>query len=209
MQKVSLKDQIYERILKEILEGKYSVDYIINEKELSGQFAVSKTPVREALIRLCNEGILENLPRYGYRLVPVTRNEIQEIIEYRKVVEVEALRLSFPFISSEDIEELRELEILSREAMESRENTRLAWEKNENFHWKLSALCPNRYFRTTINNALNVCRRYANQYFSNVWMKETSVDQGHSHIIEALEQKNLEETQKNLIADIELMKSLL
>lgn len=209
MQKVTLKDQIYEGILKEILEGKYSVDFIINEKELSERFAVSKTPVREALIRLCNEGILENLPRYGYRLVPVTRNEIQEIIEYRKVVEVEAIRLSYQFIGLEDIKELRELEVLSKEAVASRENARLAWERNENFHWKLSDLCPNRYFRDTIKNALNVCRRYANQYFSNVWMTEKAVDQSHSQIIKALEENNLEEAQRNLIVDIELMKSLL
>ena len=81
MQKVALKDQVYKSILKEILDGKFSMDSIINEKVLSEQFEVSKTPVREALVRLCSEGILENLPRYGYRLIPVTQNEIQEIIE--------------------------------------------------------------------------------------------------------------------------------
>ena len=91
MQKVALKDQIYQNILNEIQYGKLSTNAIINEKDFTEKFAVSKTPVREALVRLCSEGILENLPRYGYRLIPVTQSEIQEIIEYRKIVEIEAL----------------------------------------------------------------------------------------------------------------------
>ncbi len=206
MQKVALKDQVYKSILQEILDGKFSMDSIINEKVLSEQFAVSKTPVREALVRLCSEGILENLPRYGYRLIPVTQNEIQEIIEYRKVMEVEALRLSFDYIGSSDIERLRQLDAVVQEAVISKEDAHLAWEKNESFHWELGELCPNRYFRTSIKNALTVGNRYANQYFSNIWKEEKPMDRSHSKIIEALERKDLAEAQRILIFDIELMK---
>lgn len=206
MQKVALKDQLYKSILQEILDGKFSMDSIINEKVLSEQFAVSKTPVREALVRLCSEGILENLPRYGYRLIPVTQNEIQEIIEYRKVLEVEALRLSFDFISRADIERLKQLEEIAIEAVVSKEDAHLAWEKNEAFHWELGDLCPNRYFRSSIKSALTVGNRYANQYFSSIWKEEKPVDRSHEKIIEALEEKDLARAQEILIFDIELMK---
>lgn len=208
MQKVALKDQVYKSILKEILDGKFSVDSIINEKELSEQFAVSKTPVREALVRLCSEGILENLPRYGYRLIPVTQNEIQEIIEYRKFIEVEALGLSFALITPSEIEKLRELDELAREADLSRDDIHQAWEKNERFHWELGDLCPNRYFRNSIKSALTVGNRYANQYFSRIWKEDKQVDRSHRKIIEALEQKNLADAQERLIYDIELMKGI-
>lgn len=208
MQKVTLTDQVYNSILREILDGKFSMNSIINEKVLSEQFAVSKTPVREALVRLCNEGILENLPRYGYRLIPVTQNEIQEIIEYRKVVEVEALKLSYEFIGPADLERLRQLDGLAQDAAVSRD-AYMAWEKNERFHWELGEFCPNRYFRDSIKKALNVGNRYANQYFSSIWTEEKPLDRSHAKLLEALEQKKLDEALKILIFDIELMKSIL
>lgn len=208
MQKVALKDQIYESILAEIQYGKYNTDTIINEKDLTEQFSVSKTPVREALVRLCSEGILENLPRYGYRLIPVTQNEIQEIIEYRKVVEVEALRLSYNFIGPGEIARFRELDVIEQDAVRSRD-ARLAWEKNEDFHWELVNLCPNRYFRSTIKNALSVGNRYANQYFSSIWSEEKPLDRSHTKIVDALEEGKLEKAQEILVYDIELMKTIL
>ena len=208
MQKVALKDQIYQNILNEIQYGKLSTNAIINEKDFTEKFAVSKTPVREALVRLCSEGILENLPRYGYRLIPVTQNEIQEIIEYRKIVEIEALRLSYHFIGPVEIDQLRALDASGQEALESR-NARLSWEINEKFHWELANLCPNRYFRSTIKNALSVGNRYANQYYSSIWTDEKPVDRSHTKIVDALEMGELEKAQEILIFDIELMKSIL
>lgn len=208
MQKVALKDQIYQSILNEIQYGKFSAEEIINEKDLTERFEVSKTPVREALVRLCSEGILESLPRYGYRLIPVTSNEIQEIIEYRKVVEIEALRLSYDFIDLSKIEELRKLDAIGQEAVESR-NASMAWEKNEKFHWELANLCPNRYFRSTIKKALSVGNRYANQYFSNIWTDDKPLDRSHTKIVDALEERDLAKAQKILIYDIELMKAIL
>lgn len=208
MQKVALKDQVYKSILKEILDGKFSMDSIINEKVLSEQFEVSKTPVREALVRLCSEGILENLPRYGYRLIPVTQNEIQEIIEYRKVMEIEALRLSFDYIGPADIQKLKQLDESAQEAVISRD-VHLAWERNENFHWELGDLCPNRYFRSSIKSALTVGNRYANQYFSSIWREDKPLDRSHTKIIEALEKKDLAKAQEILTFDIELMKAIL
>ena len=62
MQKVALKDQIYQNILNEIQYGKLSTNAIINEKDFTEKFAVSKTPVREALVDYAVKGFLRIFP---------------------------------------------------------------------------------------------------------------------------------------------------
>ena len=65
---IKLKDQIYENILNEIIDGNYRQNDIITERELIEKYGVSKSPVREALVELCNEKILESRPRMGYQI---------------------------------------------------------------------------------------------------------------------------------------------
>lgn len=52
---IKLKDKIYDKVLNEITEGYYQQNQIITERELIEKYGVSKSPVREALIELCNE----------------------------------------------------------------------------------------------------------------------------------------------------------
>ena len=67
----SLKDQVYESILEDIFQGNVSPGDILNEKALLEKYHCSKSPVREALMALCADGILKNIPRYGYEGFPL------------------------------------------------------------------------------------------------------------------------------------------
>ena len=69
---MKLKDQIYEKVLNEITEGRYLQNEIITERELIEKYGVSKSPVREALIELCNENVLVSRPRMGYQIRPIS-----------------------------------------------------------------------------------------------------------------------------------------
>lgn len=73
----------YEGILNDILDGKYDVTSVIKEKNMIAKYQVSKTPVREARVQLCSESILVNIPRYGYKLVAITPQQILEVIELK------------------------------------------------------------------------------------------------------------------------------
>ena len=68
------------RILDEITEGKYQQNDIITERELIEKYGVSKSPVREALIELCKEDVLESRPRMGYQIRPISIKEISDIV---------------------------------------------------------------------------------------------------------------------------------
>ena len=74
MERKTLKEIVYDEMLKSIISGQYVAGQVLNEQTLIDQFGYSKSPIREALIMLCNEGVLRNIPRYGYEVVQFTSN---------------------------------------------------------------------------------------------------------------------------------------
>jgi DNA-binding GntR family transcriptional regulator len=102
-----IKDQIYDRIKKEILSGSISPGSRVLEGRLAKQVNVSRTPVREALHVLEMEGFLESFPRVGYRVRQITWMEAIEINEIRAVLEPLAVKKA---IESEDQSYIGELE---------------------------------------------------------------------------------------------------
>ena len=75
----TLKDHVYDYITNQILTGNLLPTEKINESEISEALSVSRTPVREALIQLSCEGILDNIPRKGFLLKTTTEKEAQEL----------------------------------------------------------------------------------------------------------------------------------
>ncbi|MDD7218948.1 MAG: GntR family transcriptional regulator, partial [Clostridia bacterium] len=192
---------------KDILDGRYDTSSVIREKDIIDEYKVSRTPVREALVQLCTESFLENIPRYGYKLVVISPKQILEIIEFRKTIEIGALKLSFENITEKDIQELKELERKVSE-IEKIHDKRIHWRCNVDFHEKLCSFCKNGYFIKALEDALRVCIGISNQYYTNVWNRnvEATAD-SHTKIIDALERKNLDDACMLLKKDIELFKS--
>lgn len=87
----SLSTQIYEKIKHDIIFLTYPPCYILKERELSENLGVSRTPVREAMQRLAQEGWL--VPGEGKRLQvrPVTLADVYEIIQIRNILEYNAI----------------------------------------------------------------------------------------------------------------------
>ena len=104
---VSIRDRIYDYIKQQILSDKIPEDAILVETRLAEQMGVSRTPIREALHFLGKEGLLELLPRAGYRMRRVDWDEFEEIVQIRKVVETLAATWAITRIKSEELEALR------------------------------------------------------------------------------------------------------
>ena len=94
----SIKELVYEGILNDIILGVYPANSILNERTLVEKYGGSKTSVREALVQLCSEGILKNIPRFGYQLPVITPSELSAIIEYRIILETGALKKTMKII---------------------------------------------------------------------------------------------------------------
>jgi len=84
----SASDRAYSWTRERILDGTFAAGEMISEGEISGSVGVSRTPVREAFLRLASEGILELFPKRGAFVVPVTPAEMRDVIEARLLIEV-------------------------------------------------------------------------------------------------------------------------
>jgi DNA-binding GntR family transcriptional regulator len=108
----SLKDKIYDSLKKAITSMNIYADDAelrLDERRLSEKLEISRTPVREALARLEQEGLVHIVPRRGVYIVRKTKAEILEMITVWAALESMAARLIVEKASDEDIVSLKNL----------------------------------------------------------------------------------------------------
>ena len=109
---VVLKDRIYEELKSAITSmNVYDDDeeQRLDERQLSVELGVSRTPIREALCRLENEGFVRNIPRRGAFVARKTRKEVLEMITVWAALESMAARLIIENATGKEIATLREM----------------------------------------------------------------------------------------------------
>ncbi len=104
---ISLADQVFERLETDILSGNFSRGEILTELKLSADLGVSRTPVREALLRLKGEHLIEDTPK-GYAVLGITKNDLADIYNIRMKIEGMAAVYAAKNATPELIEELKE-----------------------------------------------------------------------------------------------------
>ena len=137
-------DEAYRAIRSRILDNAYPPGYQALEQSLADELGLSRTPVREALIRLQKEGLVDVIPRHGMRVLPVSPTDMKEIYEILSALESMAAELLAKRRPSDD--ELAPLERASRDmARALRADDLEAWaEADERFHRQLIELAGNR-----------------------------------------------------------------
>lgn len=101
-------DRVYGHVKRGVLERRYEGGTLLTEGELAEAVGVSRTPVREALLRLEVEGLIRLYPKKGALVLPVSAQEIADVVETRQLVEAHAVRKALP-ASAALIERLEEL----------------------------------------------------------------------------------------------------
>lgn len=198
----SIKELVYEDILNDIIQGVYPANDILNERMLVEKYGVSKTPVREALVQLCGEGILRNIPRCGYQLPVITPAEINDMIEYRVAIETGALKKAMRIISPEQIDRLM-IHVRQAGELTKKHDIMENWTIHMEFHLLLCECAENRFMYRSLQDALRFCSRSVNQYFSK--SPENGLPaavSGHVRIMEAIRGGNGELAERLLIEDV-------
>lgn len=83
----SLSDRVYQALKKDIITGVFQSGEPLSEKLLARRYRGSRTPVREAAVRLQQENLLRVVPNRGYFVKHITVNELIELYEYRAALE--------------------------------------------------------------------------------------------------------------------------
>lgn len=191
MGKESLKEKVYQGIYDDVTNGVYMQNDILTEWMLIEKYNVSKSPVREALIELCKDGIIKSIPRMGYQVTPITLKEVLDILEFRVDIEVSGLRKIYNQIGMEDIRELERL--ASKHRNEADMVVSRNWSRNYEFHTFLYSLNGNACGSEILKQIIKRSSRYVSQYFRSAWQKESeSRGKYHAAVIEQLRQGDLE-----------------
>ena len=99
-------EDVYERVRGAILDGSLAPGAVMSQVVLAEELGISRTPLREALRMLQSEGLVEGEPNRRVRVAPMTAEDLEQLCVMRVTLEAEALRLSLPTITSEDIARL-------------------------------------------------------------------------------------------------------
>ena len=99
-------EDVYERVRAAILDGELAPGAVMSQVALAEELGISRTPLREALRMLQSEGLVEGEPNRRVRVAPMTARDLEELCIMRVTLEAEALRLSVPSMTSEDIARL-------------------------------------------------------------------------------------------------------
>src|SRR6201998_2911781 len=82
-----LRDNVYENLRADILSCRLAPGDDMREQELAERYAVSRQPVREALLRLEREHLVTVQPRQGYRVTPISLSDARDLLRFRLALE--------------------------------------------------------------------------------------------------------------------------
>lgn len=199
-----LSEKIHDEILELIIKNASEEEQVLNEKRLVELFGVSKAPVREALIKLRSEGVLRNVPRYGYVVVKMKEKDARDITKLRCILETEALKAGFDNIIQYHLPDIKvHIDNTARMQLEPVDVWRV-WEDNEQFHLLLASYADNQLLMKFLKESLGIQKRIYAQFS---WNKKQSMDdcfdeEPHVGIYRALQDKDLDKALELLRRDI-------
>jgi len=176
-----LRDQVYREILDQVHRGDLPPGSRVRDAAVATQLGVSRTPVREALLRLSREGVLEADMGRGFSVRRLDPSEMSETGAILAALECLALETG-PEIPPERLARLGEID---RELAQTRSNPDRCIALDEEWHRTLLDGCPNRRLLAIIATLWQVPRRYMRAYLKDAG-RVTLSTQHHARIIEAL-----------------------
>ncbi len=190
----TIRKKVYDYLREKLLSGEFLPHEHLIEAKIAKEIGTSRTPVREALHSLELEGLIESIPRVGYRVKPISAQEVEEICEIRRVVEelatqwaleksraplIEALknniRIAEEKVSKGDVKSFVELDAQFHEIIARHSGSQRLLELSQTLRRHML-----RYRIQSIYSADNVLRAI----------------EGHKKILRAIEQINLEEVRQ-------------
>jgi DNA-binding GntR family transcriptional regulator len=138
----SLSDLVYRRLRDQILWGVFPPGSVLSVRDLARQLSVSPMPVREALLRLSHDELVEVAPRSSTRVTSLSLERVREICEMRNYLEPLAARLAAARLTPADVEHLRRC--LKKMDLAASANRARVWHRwNQEFHTLIFRRCGN------------------------------------------------------------------
>jgi DNA-binding GntR family transcriptional regulator len=170
-------DGAYEHLKRLILTGGLAPGVELREGALTESSGFGRTPVREALRRLVQEGFVEVRPRQGYRVAVVTLASVRDLFEMRLLLEPAAAELAATRASQEDLAALHDLAHESYVPGDPNSYERFL-ERNREFHVRVAKAAGNERLASTLRVLLEEMQRL---FFISLSGDGTAVELVHEH----------------------------
>ncbi len=181
----NLGDQTYQHLRDLILSRQIPGGAPVPEGRLAERLQVSRTPMREALIRLVGEGLLERTDDRAYRVRSVTTREFFECMKIRELLECYAVETAIPLVRDDDLAALRQALLALRRAGD---DDMAHWRFDNRFHAFFAQATGQETLARTIGQMRVVARLFR---LSSHLHRNSENDEEHLAILEAVERRDI------------------
>ena len=153
--RVPLSDKAYALLLGKIIRLELAPGSILSEKDLISNLEIGRTPIRESLQRLANEGLVTHLPNRGMFVAEISASSVGNIYEFRSLIEGQTARLAAERATTDD---LAELEGLHNQLSDSTSKDRIDDYVgcDQQFHNVLARASGNTYLQSAVSEIFNL-----------------------------------------------------
>jgi len=185
----SLVKEVYNFLLREIISGAIAPGSYLSEVSLVERFHASRTPIREALIHLYKEGLLQKGPFKGYVVASMSLDSIRELFELRLLLEPAAARLAARNPGARKIiEQLEQAHVRMQRAeaqVRSFQDFLSLSEMDTHFHKSIAEASGNKKMAKVISEIMNQFERFhSNCYQNSPWVSSTLSE--HKNLLKAI-----------------------
>lgn len=189
IQRTFVRQEAYTKLLDWILDGTLAPGTKLRDKELAEQLGVSRTPIREALLRLENEGLVVTKPNSSTLVSSIDFHNAFHLYSIVWILECLALTQAFKSITDEHIQYMIEINESFLQKMKSKDRFS-ALAADYDFHHIYIKLSQNEEIERIISEIKTKLKRLDLYYFDKIKNAVLSYDE-HKKIIEALRHRNL------------------
>jgi DNA-binding GntR family transcriptional regulator len=155
---LSKKEKIYLELKNDIISHQLRAGQPITEEQIVEQYSISRTPVREILRKLENDGLVKNIPYKGSYVTDLRREDIEELLEMRYALEGYAAQSASERATKEDLKQLTDLERQFEIALKTK-NSMLSFECDTKLHELILTISGNKRIHTIISNLMGQIHR--------------------------------------------------
>ena len=192
LQTRSLREQVYEYLRDAMYRGELQPGAFLDLNALAGRLGISRTPLREALLQLETQGFVTVLPRRGFRLNPLSLDDIRHFYEIIGALEAATLKDHGAGLTAADLARMRELNAAMAEAVAA-EDFGHYYELNLAFHEVVLGLSDNRPLLALVRSLKQRLYDWPRRAgFLRTW-EEHSIAAEHARLLDLLERGELRE----------------
>ena len=183
-----LRDVVFNTLREAILKGELKPGERLMELQLASKLGVSRTPIREAIRMLEQEGLAVTIPRKGAEVAKMTEKDIEDVLQIREALDELAATIACEQITKEELDELRHTMHEFEEHTKTADVKRIA-EADVRFHDIIYQATGNPKLVSMLNNLREQMYRYRLEYIKDEKNYPTLIKE-HSKIVEGLSNKD-------------------